>query len=60
MSLTSTQAYVWFQHLSINENYTFHIWSKNEVGISVKKSVVYVPSQFDSMYYFALTNLFKS
>ncbi|KAF5285234.1 hypothetical protein FQR65_LT13298 [Abscondita terminalis] len=42
-----TSGYAKFRNLSVDESYTFHLWSQNIVGRSDEKSVVVVPSQFE-------------
>ncbi|KAF2881194.1 hypothetical protein ILUMI_24978 [Ignelater luminosus] len=39
-----TNAYAKFRNLTVANNYTFNIWSRNSVGRSEKKSTVFVPT----------------
>ncbi|KAJ3639518.1 hypothetical protein Zmor_002874 [Zophobas morio] len=42
-----TNTYAKFNELSISKSYTFHIWSKNVDGSSLRRSTVRVPKQAD-------------
>ncbi|KAK5639012.1 hypothetical protein RI129_011504 [Pyrocoelia pectoralis] len=45
--METTHAYAKFTNLSVDQRYTFQIWSKNTIGLSEEKSVVVVPKQSD-------------